>query len=183
MKNLDSLAVTDTSIADSSDSGSTMGRRDVLVALTALMALGGVPAGAEVQQTVAGQQSLPGELVLSKSHIYPFEKLPVKPSANGGASRAVVQGVTATGEFVEVHETTLAPGQMPHPPHKHRHSEFILVREGLIEFDNDGNPTRVGPGGIMFNASMVMHGMKNVGNTTAQYFVVEIGRATAVTPV
>ncbi len=158
-----------------------MGRRDVLVALSALMALGGVSAGAEVPQTVA--QSLPGELVMSKSHIYPFEKLPVKPSANGGASRAVVQGMTATGEFVEVHETTLPPGQMPHPPHKHRHSEFILVREGLIEFDNDGNPTRVGPGGIMFNASMVMHGMKNVGDITAQYFVVAIGRPNAVTPV
>jgi uncharacterized cupin superfamily protein len=161
---------------------SGLGRREVLVALSALMALGGISAGAETQK-VQAVQSMPGELVMSKSHIYPFEKLPVKSSANGGASRAVVQGVTATGEFVEVHETTLPPGQMPHPPHKHRHSEFIMVREGLIEFDNDGNPTRVGPGGIMFNASMVMHGMKNVGETMAQYFVVEIGRPSSVTPV
>ena len=177
MKNSKDLVV-----ADSSVSESTMGRREVLVALSALMALGGVSAGAETPQ-VQPAQSMPGELVMSKSHIYPFEKLPVKPSANGGASRAVVQGVTTTGEFVEVHETTLSPGQMPHPPHKHRHSEFIMVREGLIEFDNDGNPTRVGPGGIMFNASMVMHGMKNVGQTTAQYFVVAIGRPSSVTPV
>ena len=158
-----------------------LNRRDVLVALSALAALGGASESASAQAEAQGGSAgaRPGEAVLSKSQIFPFDKLPVKQSANGGASRAVTQGVVATGEFVEVHETTLPPGQMPHPPHRHPHSEFIMVREGTIEFDNDGHPTRVGPGGIMFNASMVTHGMKNVGDTTAQYFVVAIGRQKA----
>src|SRR5260370_32273578 len=158
-----------------------LNRRDVLVALSAFAALGGLTAEAGAQ--VGGNHAAAGGPVLSQSKPFPFDKLPVKPSANGGASRAVTQGALATGGVVEGHETTLQPGQMPHPPHKHRHSEFILVREGTIEFNNDGKLERVGPGGINFNASNVMHGLKNVGETTAQYFVVAIGRASAMTAV
>ena len=152
-----------------------LNRRDLCVALSAFAALGGVG--------VEGQTAKPGETVLSHSETFPFDKLPVKHSANGGASRAVVQGVLATGEAVELHETTLPPGQMPHPPHKHRHSEFMMVREGLLEFDNDGKPERVGPGGVIFAASEVMHGLKNVGDVNANYFVIAIGKESGTMPV
>jgi quercetin dioxygenase-like cupin family protein len=54
----------------------------------------------------------------------------------------------------------------------------MLVREGQMEFENDGKPERVGPGGVMFATSNVMHGLKNVGDTTANYFVIAIGRET-----
>lgn len=159
-----------------------LNRRDVLVALSALAAMGGVRAeAAQVAETKG--QGLPGEAVLNKSRSWRYDELPVKPSDNGGASRAVVQGVLPTGEFVEMHETTLPPGKMPHPPHKHRHSEFVMVREGTLEFDNDGKKERVGPGGVLLFASNVMHGITNVGSTRANYFVIAIGRETGVTPV
>ena len=144
-------------------------RRDLCIALSAFAAMGTV---ARAQATVA-----PGEKVLADSQAFPFDKLPVRQSKNGGQSRHVIQGVLPTGEYVEMHETTLPPGQMPHPPHKHRHSEFIFIREGDLEFNSDGKLSRVGPGSVVFNASNVMHGLKNVGTTTANYFVIAISRA------
>jgi mannose-6-phosphate isomerase-like protein (cupin superfamily) len=149
-------------------------RRDVLVMLSALTAVGGVSVEAEAQSAPSV-----GEHVLDKSEAFAFDALPVKKNANGGASRAVVAGALVTGEAVEVHETTLPPGQMPHPPHKHRHSEFMMIREGTVEFDMDGVRQEVGPGGVLFAASGVMHGLKNVGEVNANYFVIAIGREAA----
>jgi quercetin dioxygenase-like cupin family protein len=161
----------------------TMNRRDVCVALSAFAAAAWTADG-EISPIAPGVPSVPGaqaEPVLSIQQVYPFESLPVAHSANG-ESRAVVHGVLPTGEAVELHETTLLPGHMPHAPHKHRHSEFMLVREGLVEFDNDGTFERVGPGGVIFAASNVMHGLKNVGETNAVYFVIAIGRESGIMP-
>ena len=144
-----------------------MNRRDVCVALSTFAALAAAA-------TVKGQAGSPEGPVLSEQKAYPFDKLPVKPGPNG-ETRAIMQGVLPTGESLEVHETTLLAGHMPHPAHKHRHSELILIREGTVQFDNDGKLERAAAGGVFFAASGVMHGIKNVGETTANYFIVAIG--------
>ena len=108
------------------------------------------------------------------SKAYPFEKLPVH-TENDAQFRDVLKGKLATGESLEVHETTLPPGGAPHPPHKHVHSEMWLIREGTVELFVDGKTFRLGPGSVGFVRSNEEHGIKNVGATAASYFVVAIG--------
>jgi quercetin dioxygenase-like cupin family protein len=160
-----------------------LNRRDLCVALSALAALGAVPGSgtAEAQATPASTPAAGPDGKLSKSVVFPYADLPVKHSANGGSGRAVLSGTLPTGEFIEVHETILPAGQMPHPPHRHSHSELLLIREGQLEFLNDGVPQSAGPGDVVFTASNVPHGLKNTGTTSANYFVVAIGIQTKET--
>ncbi len=149
-----------------------MNRRDLCLTLTALAALPGT--------LVEGQ--MPAGTTLSKSQSFPFDQMHGTPNQDGFISRQVVRGVLATGETVEMHESTLQPGKMPHPPHRHRHSEFLMIREGQIDFYNDGVTEHVGPGGVIFISSNVKHGMKNVGDAPANYFVVGVGPETPAVP-
>lgn len=111
------------------------------------------------------------------SAAFPLAEL--KANTSGGhTTRPIVNGKTPTGEHVEVHETTLDPGAMPHAPHKHAHSEFWLIREGTVEITINGQSHRIGPGSAAFAASNDLHGIKNVGDSPAQYFVVAVGNMT-----
>jgi mannose-6-phosphate isomerase-like protein (cupin superfamily) len=99
---------------------------------------------------------------------------PIKTNANG-TSQALYQGVLPTGEGVEMHNTTLLPGHEPHPPHQHVHSEWLLIREGNVEWLVDGKREPAGPGDILYASSGQMHGVRNTGTTTARYFVMAVG--------
>jgi quercetin dioxygenase-like cupin family protein len=142
---------------------SDLTRRDFGAALAAFAAL------ASVEEAQGASD------VLSSSKLYRYDDLPVHKGATGVESRAVLHGTLPTGEVVEVHETMLPPGQAPHPPHRHRHSEMTMVREGKLEFFNDGKTEEAGPGDVILYASMVLHGIKNIGTTDAKYFVIAIG--------
>jgi quercetin dioxygenase-like cupin family protein len=112
------------------------------------------------------------------SGTFPFEKLPVNAS-NGAQFRPVLKGKLATGESLETHETTLPPGGAPHPPHRHVHSEMWLIREGTVELNINGERHRLGPGAVGFVRSNEEHGISNVGDKPATYFVVAVGPGAA----
>lgn len=99
----------------------------------------------------------------------------VSKTASGGESRNVVSGVLKTGEGVAVHESTLPPGRSPNPGHSIQHSEFIVVREGRLQFEHDGKDEQVGPGGVIYVAFGTMHKIVNIGTVPAKYVVIAIG--------
>lgn len=141
----------------------------------ALLLLSGFVSSATALQALTNQALAPaGKDNSLPSATYPFSELPMSAS-NGAEFRPVLKGKLATSESLEVHETTLPPGAMPHPPHHHRHSEMWLIREGTVQLTINGTSHVMGPGSVGFVHSNDEHGIKNVGTTPATYFVVAIG--------
>ncbi len=126
--------------------------------------------------------ALPSVAVAAEKHLlpsktYPFGDLRVEKSGDN-SFRPVLEGLTHSGCQIEVHETDLAPGSRPHPAHHHAHEEMFLVREGTIEVTINGSSTKLGPGSVAFVASNDEHGIRNAGETHAQYFVIALGKET-----
>jgi len=157
-----------------------MNRRELVVALSSFAALGGIASLAHAQENKSSAQpssNAEKDRVLDQSQTFAYDELPVTNLPNGGTMRRVISGVLPTGEFIEVHQSVLPAGKAPHPPHRHRNSEVLFISEGKLEFLNNGKPEPVGPGGVVFIASNVLHGLRNVGTTPASYFVMAISRA------
>ena len=89
--------------------------------------------------------------------------------------RAILEGHTHTGDYLEVHETVLEPNAAPHPPHHHVGEEMFLIISGTVEITISGKATRLGSGSAAFVASNEEHGLRNIGSGAAQYFVVTLG--------
>ena len=110
------------------------------------------------------------------SRSFRFEDLQARPSGADGKNRAraMLDGKTHTGYRVEMHQTELAPGMMPHPPHHHVHEELILVWQGMMEVTISDKKVTLGPGSAAYIASNEEHGWRNVGSTQAHYFVLTL---------
>lgn len=107
--------------------------------------------------------------------MFRFADLPAHTNAGGTVTRPVLRGELPTGEYIEVHETALAAGKMPHAPHRHKHTELMLLRTGELELILDRKTEPLAPGDIAWCASDQLHGLKNTGTEPANYFVIAIG--------
>jgi quercetin dioxygenase-like cupin family protein len=105
------------------------------------------------------------------SRVFDSDAVPAKPT-DVGSVRSFVSAPTATLQQLEIHATTLDPGKMSHPPHKHPNEELIVIRQGTVETLSNGRWERAGPGSVIFNASNQLHALKNVGTEPAVYTVV-----------
>jgi len=153
-----------------------MNRRDLVQSLPLLALLPSFAAEAQVtaQKGPYVQKSC-SEPLLEDCKALPYEGLPLRTSSDGAVTRQMMEGEIPGASIIEIHETTLEPGLMPHPAHRHPHAELLLVRSGTIEFQSDAPPQRVTAGGMAYCAPNKLHGFHNVGSGQAQYFIVKIG--------
>ncbi len=105
------------------------------------------------------------------STAFDWDSVPVRKTAVGSV-RQVVRSPTATLDELEIHITTLNPGQTSHAPHQHPNEELIIVKEGTVEALVNGEWKKLGVGSVIFQASNQLHGIKNVGTGPATYHVV-----------
>lgn len=138
----------------------TMTRRDLVVALISICGT--------VAIFAATQNSAPAIMGASA---FDWNTIEAKPTDTGSV-RKFFQAPTATLDELECHVTTLNPGVASHPAHKHANEELVIIREGTVEVLVNGELKRVGPGSVVFNASNVMHSLRNVGDTPAVYHVI-----------
>ena len=137
----------------------TLTRRDLAVAVVAACATALCTAPGRAQSAVLG------------STAFAWESLSARKT-NVGEVRSVVQRPTATLDELEIHITTLNAGQTSHAPHKHPDEEVLCVKEGTVESLVNGETRRLGPGSVVFQAANQLHGLRNVGDTPATYFVI-----------
>ena len=135
-------------------------RRDLIIALIAGSAAIGLFTAAETKPPA-----------VMGSSAFDWNSIEVQTNATGSV-RKFFQAPTATLDQLECHVTTLNPGVASHPPHKHVNEEVVIIREGTVEALVNGELKRIGPGSVIFNASNVMHNLRNVGTTPAVYHVI-----------
>jgi len=122
--------------------------------------------------TVAGMGAMPARTDILGSRVFDWNDLKVETTKTG-STRKVVQQPTATLDELEIHITTLNPGETPHAPHKHPDEELLIVKEGTVESLVNGELKRVGPGSVIFQAANQLHSIRNVGSTPATYHVIK----------
>ena len=136
-----------------------MNRREMVVGLLAM------PSALSVLAETTTEQPVMGPTVFNWN-----DMKPVKTAV--GEVRSLCKAPTATVDQLEMHVTTLNPGQSPHPPHRHVNEELIILREGQCETLSNGVWVKIGPGSVVFNASNSLHGFRNIGTTPATYHVI-----------
>ncbi len=140
-------------------------KRDLIVASTAVAMTLGVVTAAAFAQTHPPAAPILGPATFNWDEM--------KPVANAtGSVAALYRAPTATLDELEMHVTTLNPGDTSHPPHQHVNEELVIIRQGTVETLSAGKWVRLGPGSVIFNASNSLHGLRNVGTVPAVYHVI-----------
>ncbi len=140
-----------------------MKKRDLVIVLITMLVMC-IP-----MAIIAHKQSVKANL---PSSAYNWDSIKVVPTKNG-EKRQFFDSPTATLDNLEIHVSTLNPGEIAHPPHQHPEEELMIVKEGTVEALVDGKQIIVGAGSIVFQAANQLHSTKNVGTVPATYYAIK----------
>lgn len=105
------------------------------------------------------------------SQIIHWDSLTVK-TENGRTRRLLAEGTTTHLKYFRIHATTIKAGKEPNKPHANKDAdELIIVKEGKVAFTIGDKTKIIETGGIAVIPSDEVHGLKNVGETAATYYV------------
>jgi len=90
-----------------------------------------------------------------------------------GFSRQICSRPMSWLSKLDMHATTLNPGQVSHAPHTHRAEEIILMRSGNVEEYIGGKYYKASAGDLIFLPSGVPHALENKGAGACEYFALQ----------
>jgi len=97
----------------------------------------------------------------------------VMKKTNKGESRQIFDRPVAWLGKIDMHATTLNPGEVSHPPHIHRAEEIILLRSGNVQLYIDGKYHKASAGDLVYLSSGVPHALENKSNERCEYFALQ----------
>ena len=107
---------------------------------------------------------------------YPFlldwAAIPVQHTPKG-ESRQIVSQPTPWLTKIDMHATTLNPGEVSHLPHIHRSEEIILMRSGHVQMYINGQHYPAAGGDLVFLASGNPHALENKSAERCEYFALQ----------
>lgn len=105
-----------------------------------------------------------------KSAVYGWAAAPVVTKA-ASEQRILLKGSTVDLRHLQVHTTTLAAHQAPHPAHKHSDEELVIIKTGELTITIEGKTRTLGAGSIAMMMPGDEHGFENKGDSPATYYV------------
>lgn len=105
------------------------------------------------------------------SGVFHVDQIPASPTPVG-MRRELFDAPSATVDKTHCHVTTLNAGASSGAPRKHLQEEIIIIQEGTIEANWDGQSKVARAGDVIFFAANAVTHLRNVGTTPATYYVI-----------
>jgi uncharacterized cupin superfamily protein/MoaA/NifB/PqqE/SkfB family radical SAM enzyme len=92
--------------------------------------------------------------------------------------RLFFEGRSRNVRYLTAHMSELVPGHSPHPPHRHREEEILILLDGevrisLPDLPTDSSTTEfdLRPGHFVYYPAFFSHTLTNMGSTSARYLM------------